>query len=322
MAFRSVLVTGANGFVGRRFVAALRRIEDVVLTLCGGPQAGRDDLGYHRLDLSDATAIDALVAETAPDLVIHLAGQASVSQADSASAVTWEVNFVGSFHLAQAIQRHTPNATMFFTSSADVYGAAFNDGVASEDGALKPQSVYAHTKAAAEAMLADVLPSEARLIIVRPSNHSGSGQDERFVLPSFARQIAEVEAGLRRPVMKVGNLDAERDFMHVDAVADTYLQLLSNASALPKRTVVNVASGRSIPIRALLDAMLRMTEMSIAVEVDSKRLRPSDVPSARLSIAQLRGFGIKPPNPVSDDLLREILDDQRAKTQQKVELDR
>lgn len=312
MGFRSVLVTGADGFVGRHLVAALRKRDNIPLTLCGGPSA-KAVSGCQPLDLADEAAIESVIAETRPDLVLHLAAQASVDQGNAATAATWDVNFGGSFRIAQAIERYTPNSTLFFVSSAEVYGAAFNDGVVNEDTCLRPQSVYARSKAAAEAMLADVLPSSARLIVARPSNHSGAGQDVRFVLPSFARQIAEAEHALRLPEIKVGNLVAERDFMHVDSVIDTYLQLLTKAHNLPNRLTVNIASGKAIRVRSLLDIMLSKTDLPIVVKTDIERLRQSDISSTQLDTKRLNELGIKSPAPADEHLLQDVLNDQRAK---------
>ena len=120
-------------------------------------------------------------------------------------------------------------------SSSDVYGASFRQGPATEETPPAPLNPYAASKLAAELMLRDVLPSSSKLIIARAFNHTGPGQDERFVLPSFAAQIARIEAGLAEPRLRVGDLAAERDFMHVADVADAYVRLLERAGGLQRR---------------------------------------------------------------------------------------
>lgn len=229
-------------------------------------------------DITDEGVSDRLIADLKPAIVVHLAAQSSVTgQVEN----TWRVNFGGTFNLAAAVARHAPHCEFFFSSSGEVYGRSFNNGPAIEETCPQPLNAYAASKLAGEAMLRDVLPATSRLIVARSFNHTGPGQDERFVLPAFAAQVARIEAGLVEPVIKVGNLEAERDFLDVRDVVDAYVRLLLlPAAEAGSRLTVNVSSGHP---RRISDLLRRLTDLSrtpFRVEIDPDRLRPSDIPRA------------------------------------------
>jgi GDP-4-dehydro-6-deoxy-D-mannose reductase len=286
--YERILLTGGSGFVGAFVCDSLLRAY---------PKAKRYALirkgeafsfpGWVRQegDLLDPAGLDKIIAQVNPDLVVHLAGQASMGQALSAAEMTWRINFHGSFNLACALARSAPHATMLFSSSATVYGATLREGPAHETSPLRPLDAYSRSKAAAEGALADILPTTSRLIIARPVNHSGPGQSaERFVLSSFAAQIAAIESGRQEPRLLVGDLSKARDFLDVRDVVDAYVRLAQSASDLPDRvSVFNVGSGEPRTIRSLLDRLRQLAQCRFAEVVDETLLRPSQ--SDLLSIA-------------------------------------
>ena len=282
-AFRRILLTGGNGFVGGylapTLLAALPGAEGLLLRRPG--TAGcPEGWGLAEAEIYDREAVTAIVARFKPDLVVHLAGQTSVGEARIAAEETWRVNFDGAFALASACAHAAPAATFFFVSSSEVYGRTFLAGPAREDAPLQPMNVYARSKAAAEQVIADVLPAEARLVVARSFNHTGPGQDERFVLPSFAAQIARIEARRQPPEIRVGNLDAERDFLDVRDVCRAYVALIKAAPALPAHSVFNVSSGASRSIGSLLEILSQQSSARFAVVVDHARLRSVEIPNA------------------------------------------
>jgi GDP-4-dehydro-6-deoxy-D-mannose reductase len=314
--FGRILVTGADGFVGRELVPAIaaRLRPDARLSLATRQPVMAVPDAWHRIafDLEDGASIAAAIVETRPDLVVHLAGQASVGRSAGTAAATWSANLSGSLALARALADTVPDCTMLFASSVEVYGLTFNHETATEASPLRPQSAYARSKAAAEAMLADVLPASARLIVARPCNHSGPDQDEAYVIPAFAAQIARAESGASR-VIRVGNLDAERDFLDVRDVVSAYLAVLASAEALPARSIFNIASGRPVRIGTILDRLRAMSRCETRVEPDPDRMRPSEVASAAIdSAAIVQATGWAPVHTL-DDMLARVLAGQRAR---------
>lgn len=196
--------------------------------------------------------------------------------------LTWQTNVIGSVNLLQALRRKAPDAFVLFVSSSEVYGASFKQGIALKENSLcQPLNPYAASKLAAEAAFNEYFRQGQPGVIVRPFNHIGAQQSADFVTASFARQIALIEAGQQPPTLKVGNLEASRDFLDVNDVCAAYVQLLQ----LPERGIeyprcFNICSGQPRKIRDILDEMLAMSSATITVTQDPERMRPSDIPSA------------------------------------------
>ena len=311
--FSRILLTGGGGFVGSHLAASLAAAypaaERFMLSRSGHGQAQWAPVSA---DLRDEAGMERVVAAARPDLVVHLAGQASVGQALNAAEETWRTNFLGSFHLAGALARHAPEVTLLFASSATVYGESLRDGVATENSPSRPRDPYGRSKLAAEGALGDILGPGARLIVARPVNHAGPGQNSRnFVLASFAAQIAAIESGRREPQLMVGDLGKSRDFLDVRDVVDAYLQLIAVAPYLPERVNrFNVSSGAPCTIRSCLERLRALATRPFAVEVDESLLRPSaaDIDTIALDSAKLRAATGWRPRCSLDDLLQSLLD--------------
>ena len=182
--YARILMTGASGFVGRRLAPALQAAYPAaaLAAIAHSPSDTCPGWTTFCVDLADADAINEAVRSWRPDLVVHLAAQSSVGEEAELAEATWRINSVGALNLACAIARTVPESMVFNVSTGEVYGSSFLNGPASETTPLSPQSIYARSKAAAEAIFEDVLPRGSRLVTVRPLNHTGAGQDERFVL--------------------------------------------------------------------------------------------------------------------------------------------
>jgi GDP-4-dehydro-6-deoxy-D-mannose reductase len=307
--FSRILLTGASGFVGRHLAPALQRcypdasLAAIVRNRSGCPRSWKPIIA----DIVDRDAVAKGVAGWYPDLVVHLAAQASVGQARDLAGSTWRINGVGALNLAEAVAAHAPKALVFNVSSAEVYGSSFLEGAAPRSTPPSPKTIYARSKAFAEAVFSDVLSPETKLITVRPFNHSGAGQDERFVLPNFAAQIARIEAGLDKPRLIVGNLNVERDFLHVLDVVDAYLAIIHESPDLPQRALFDVASGIPRKIADLLDLMRKAARCSFEVIVDASRLRPSEISRAVGDASLLSEMLNWSPRHSIDDLISDLL---------------
>lgn len=315
--YERILLTGGGGFVGAHVAAALSEAFPEarrVMLMRPGESGAHPAFTATTADLLDEGAVDRLVADLSPDLVIHLAGQASVGQSATAPESTWRANFHGAFGLGAAVGRHAPGAVMLFSSTAAAYGASFRDGAPDEDVPLRPLDVYSRSKAAAESALADLLGPPSRLIVARPVNHSGPGQRSRnFVLSSFAAQIAAIEAGRAEPRLLVGDLSKTRDFLDVRDVVEAYMRLIAAAPGLPGRAVFNIGSGQAHSIGALLDMLRGMSRRPFDVEVDPGLLRPSatDIPCVVCDAARLRAATGWRPRYAMEETLRALLDQWR-----------
>jgi GDP-4-dehydro-6-deoxy-D-mannose reductase len=275
---RRALITGANGFVGCHLVRLLGK-KPVALH---GAVFGTDNertikqllpsSRRHACDLRVRKQVRDVVAAVQPDLVFHLAAQSHVPTSWRNPELTFRVNVHGTIVLLDALVDLAPAATVVLISSGDIY--EIGSGATSETAPYQPGNPYALSKLAAD-LLGEYrfLSDGLRVIRLRPFNHVGPGQGPLFVLSAFARQIARIEAGLQDPVIHVGNLDVERDFTDVRDMVRAYWLA---ARACEPGECYNVASGRAVSIRALLDALLGMSRAPIAVEVDPELYRPTE----------------------------------------------
>lgn len=272
---RRVLITGAAGFVGSRLMRRLERTSAVAMGLVG-PNGTNDPVA---VDLTDAPGLAKVVADFRPDTVVHLAAMSSVGDGSVSPDTVWTVNFDGTRALAGAMRALPDPARLIFASSAEVYGRHFNAGPRDETSALAPASPYARSKAACEYLLADMAGDALTVVALRLFNHTGPGQDERFVAPSFAAQIARVlrDGG---DEIQVGNLDAVRDFSDVDDIIEAYVAVILDDRPTAPFEIYNVGSGRPVAVRDVLEALVAKAGRPIRALPHPDRMRASDIPRA------------------------------------------
>lgn len=306
------LVIGAGGFVGKYLLRQLlEEGQDAGATKLPRERIGLDGVEEFDLDLTDQNAVRRFLAEHRPDQIYHLAAQSSVSVSWKQPELTVDVNIKGTLHLLEAIrsiEEYYPR--ILLVGSGEEYGYLRSGACPiAETEALHPGNIYAVTKAC-QNMLGSVYARAygMAVIMVRAFNHIGVGQSPIFVAADFALQIAEMEAGLRPPVMQVGNLEAKRDFSDVRDVVRAYTMLMKRGIA---GETYNVGSGHAVPVRKILDTLLDLSTESIAVEQDPNRLRPSDVPVIEADISKLREHTGWEPIYSLEETLHTMLDHDR-----------
>ena len=306
-----VLVTGAAGFVGSWLVPALVA-EGHAVVAAGqeghAPPADPAGAEWVGMDVTSAASVAATVDRAAPDAVFHLAGQASVGDSFRDPLGTWDVNATGTLRIAHALPK---GARLLLVGSAEAYGSVPEaEQPIREERPLRPCNPYAASKAAAE--MAALQAGESggiEVVVARSFNHTGPGQDPRFALASFARQLARIRAGGAEPVLHVGNLSARRDLLDVRDVVRAYLRLMQAGAP---GTVYNVCSGSARSMREAVDELVDLSGTRARVEVDPERVRPVDVPLLLGDNARLRGLGWEPSIPFRQTLA-DLLEWQAAR---------
>jgi GDP-4-dehydro-6-deoxy-D-mannose reductase len=307
-----VLVSGASGFVGQHLARALLASGAEVYGTSPEPApaaplltpAERDAIRWLALDLHSEDSVRSVVAEARPEVVYHLAAQSSVAAGFADLLGTWDVNATGTLRLVGAMGEHAPpGARLLLASSAEVYGAVPEaEQPITETWLPAPINPYGASKAAAE-MAARAGRGRMDVIVARSFPHTGPGQDARFALPSFARQLSEIAHGVREPVIRVGNLSARRDVCDVRDVVRAYLLLAEQGET---GAVYNVCRGEAISMRELLERMIELSGHDVRVEVDPERLRPVDTPLLLGDPGRLQALGWAPEIPMRDTL-RDLL---------------
>jgi GDP-4-dehydro-6-deoxy-D-mannose reductase len=311
-----ILLTGATGFVGPRLLKALRKsifcdAEIFVWTYGPDSAASSDPLN---IDIRCRDAVFESIASIKPTHIIHLAAQSHVPTSFSQPELTWDINVKGSLHLFEAVKKYVPTAGILYISSSEVYGSSFQTGKpVTETALLQPQNPYAASKAATDLMAGQYGAQGMKIIRMRPFNHVGPGQSEDFVISSFAAQIARIEKGQQPAIIHVGNLDASRDFLSVDDVVQAYLVALQKLSELPAGLVLNICSGVPRKIKDILDSLISYASCPIDIEIDPKRIRPSDTPIATGANSAAKHYLAWQPQIKFETTLLQILNDWRRK---------
>ncbi|MBE0691309.1 MAG: GDP-mannose 4,6-dehydratase, partial [Anaerolineae bacterium] len=262
------------------------------------------------VDLRERDAVMDLVDATRPDQIYHLAAQAAVGASFSDPWDTLETNIRSQLNIFEACMAHKIKPRVFVVSSGEIYAYANRDDRPTDETFLpQPTSPYSVSKVTQEALGMQYFYSrQIPVVIARPFNQIGPGQRLGFVAPDFASQIARIEAGLQKPLMRVGNLEARRDFTDVRDVARAQRLLMTHG--VPGE-IYNIASGIARPIQQVLDILRGLSKTVIEVEPDPERMRPSRLPLVWGDSTKLRNLtGWQPLIPFEQSL-SEILDEYR-----------
>ena len=307
-----ILITGATGFVGRHLWGHLQRSQPHAVlhgtTFMSAPQSN----AYTEIDLKDSTAVLALLDRLRPQAIYHLAGQAFVPRSFSNPWETLENNIRGQVNLLQACYELKLACRILIVSSAEIYGRIHPaDLPLREDAPLQPVNPYSVSKATQDLMALQYhLCYGLPILRARPFNHIGPGQSEHFVAAAFAMQIARIEQGLQEPIIRVGNLSAQRDFTDVRDIVRAYHLLMERGA---DGEAYNIASGKAYSIQTLLDTLLSYSSVQVKVEQDAARMRPVDTPLIIGDYSKLHTATAWQPLISFEDTLRDVLDDCRQR---------
>lgn len=279
-----VLITGITGFAGSHLADYLLAEHPDVKVF--GTRRWRSRLeniehleGRIKLlecDLRDPSAVRAVLQDTEPDQIYHLAAQSYVPASWRAPSETLTTNIVSQTNLFEAVRSLGQDPLIQIAGSSEEYGLVHPDEVPiKESNPLRPLSPYAVSKVSQDLLAYQYFRSYGlKTVRTRGFNHTGPRRGEVFVTSNFAKQIASIEAGIQDPIISVGNLKAQRDFTDVrDTVRAYWLALEKGRPG----EVYNIASGSAVTIQELLDGLLRLSDARVEVEIDPERLRPSDV---------------------------------------------
>jgi GDPmannose 4,6-dehydratase len=302
------LITGISGFVGGHLTKFLL---EKGYEIYGIDRLGKKINGVNVLqaNLLDQDKIFQIINEIKPDQIIHLAGQSSVAKSWKDPDSTMRVNVEGTRILLDAVRNTKLNSRILIVTSAEIYGVP-NEVPIKESHLLNPTSPYGRSRLEQEKLINDYKERfNMDIVVSRSFPHTGPHQLNNFVCSSFAYQIAMIEAGKQKPILFVGNLEAERDFTDVRDVIRAYYLLINTDS----KGVYNVCSGQGIKVLDVLKTLLKNSKVKIDVEQDPARMRPSDIPALvgnNSKMLELTGWK---PNISFEQTLNDILNYWRAR---------
>lgn len=269
------LITGISGFVGPHLAKHLLSNKHTVFGV-DLIKKKIENVSSYQVDILNRKSLFSVMNEIKPDYVFHLAAQSSVEKSFSQPELTKKVNVDGTKNLLDSILNAKINPAILIVSSAQIYGTPKQTPI-TEQHPLNPQSPYAKLRLKQEKLALDYYKKHSmKIVIARSFNHTGPGQSAEFVCPDFAKQIVEIEKGLRKPVIKVGDLKAKRDFTDVRDIVRGYLLALEKGKT---GEYYNLCSGKAYSVEEILHILIKISNCKgIKIERDPKKMRPSDMP--------------------------------------------
>ena len=311
------LITGLTGFVGSylgellldkgfevygtiRWRSRMDNIESI-----------KDKIHLIDTDIKDAHSMQNVIDESYPDFIFHLAAQSFVLTSWHAPAETLSTNIIGNVNLLEAVRKSDCNPVIEIAGSSEEYGMVYpNEVPIKETNPLRPMSPYGVSKVAQDLLSRQYYMSYGlKVVVTRAFNHSGARRGEVFVTSNFAKQVAEIEKGIKEPVIYVGNLTAQRDWTDVRDVVRAYWLAVTKCEY---GEVYNICSGRTRTVQSVLDMLLEMSDKNITVKQDPSRMRPSDVEILQGDYSKFKKkTGWKPEIPF-EKTMRDLLDFWRS----------
>jgi GDP-4-dehydro-6-deoxy-D-mannose reductase len=280
---KRALITGITGFVGSHLAEfLLKQGVEVYGTVRWRSKTDniehiKDRIKLIEADIRDSYSVQEVVNQSEPDYIFHLAAQSFVPTSWHAPQETIITNIVGNLNLLEAVRKSRTESVILVAGSSEEYGLVYPDEIPiKETNQLRPMSPYGVSKVGQDKLSIQYHMSYGvKTVVTRAFNHSGPRRGEVFVCSNFSKQIAEIEKGLREPIIYTGNLDAKRDFSDVRDIVRAYWLAVTGGKP---GEVYNICSGEAVAIQYVLDTLLSLSKTkNIDVKKDSKRMRPSDV---------------------------------------------
>lgn len=312
-----LLITGINGFVGGHLADYLLHTGgDDIWGLARSSTLAWPHLHGHvqfvQADLLAPAQVSQALAQVRPDVIFHLASQTFIPESFRDPAATLSTNIFAQLHLFLATIEHRLTSRMLVVTSNEVYGRVPPAGMPiNEDTPLRPATPYGVSKAAQDLLASQYHQShQLDIVRVRPFNHIGPRQTERFVAASFACQIARIEQGLQSPIIQVGDLSTQRDFTDVRDMVRAYALAVTAGES---GQVYNLGSGQPVAIQTLLDTLVAASQVAVEIQRDPARIRPVDLPLVACDATRFRQrTGWQPAIPLTQTL-HDILEDCRIR---------
>jgi len=307
------LITGISGFAGSHLAEFLIEKRYKVFGIFFDKSTFSNLNGFvnkikvYRCDIRNYDALKNVIEDIKPDEIYHLAAISFVPTSLKEPKLTFDTNLYGTLNLYQAVIDLEMNPMILFVGSADEYGIVNeNDLPIKEECPLNPVNPYSISKASADFLSFFYFKNYSLNIIrVRPFNHIGPKQSPEFVASDFAKQIVEIEKGFREPIIKVGNLEAKRDFTDVRDMVRGYWFALDKGEP---GEVYNICSERAIQIKGLLNHLLELSSRKVEIMKDPKKMRPSDNPILQGDSSKFRRRSGWKPEILLDKTLKDILE--------------
>lgn len=279
---KKALITGVTGFVGSHLAEyLLKNNVEVYGTLRWRSRMEHVEQIKNKIhlidaDIKDAHSIQKVIDDTLPDYVFHLAAQSFVPTSWHAPAETLTTNIIGNCNILEVIRNADCSPVIQVAGSSEEYGIVHADEIPiKETNPLRPMSPYGVSKVAQDLLSRQYYMSYGlKIVVTRAFNHTGPRRGDVFVTSNFAKQIAEIEKGIKEPIIKVGNLNAQRDFTDVRDIVKAYWLAVNKCKY---GEVYNICSGKAIRIESMLKLLLSMSDKKIEIKQDPARMRPSDV---------------------------------------------
>ncbi|VYT78559.1 NAD-dependent epimerase/dehydratase family protein [Clostridium tertium] len=291
---KKVLIIGINGFVGTHLSNEFKNNGYRCYGADLNPINICENIDMFSLDILDKKNVLDVFKVIRPDYIVNLAAISSVKLSWEIPQKTFDVNVNGTINILETIKELDLKTKLLLIGSSEQYGDIdYTKAVSEEDelNALNPYGISKATQEKVAKLYSRVYGID--VMMVRAFNHIGPGQGKGFVVPDFVSQIVEIEKGILEPIIKVGNLSAERDFTDVRDIVSAYRLILENGN---NGEVYNVGSGKAISIREILDIIVDKSRTKVKIEIDKNKFRPIDTPKIECNNRKLKsetGWNIK-----------------------------